>query len=130
MKMVKKVLLFLIATTLVLVLLAGCRSGAPQPAIPQIPATTTSTAPSGSAQAKVNISGFTFSPGALPITKGTTVTWTNNDSTTHTVTSDAGIWDSGDLEPGKTFSYTFTQPGTFPYHCTIHTSMKAEIVVQ
>jgi hypothetical protein len=53
-----------------------------------------------------------------------------NDSPTHTVTSDTGVWDSGNLSPGKSFSFTFNQVGTFPYHCNIHSSMTAKIVVQ
>jgi hypothetical protein len=41
-----------------------------------------------------------------------------------------GVWDSGNLSPGKSFSFTFNQVGTFPYHCNIHSSMTAKIVVQ
>jgi plastocyanin len=61
---------------------------------------------------------------------GTTVTWTNNDSTTHHVASDTGVFDSGNLSPNTTFSYTFNNAGTFPYYCTIHTYMTGTIIVQ
>jgi len=87
---------------------------------------TTGTTTSGST---VNIVNFSFVPGTLPISAGTTVTWTNSDSTTHHVASDTGVFDSGDMAPNATFSYTFNNTGTFPYHCAIHTYMKGTIVV-
>jgi plastocyanin len=61
---------------------------------------------------------------------GTKVTWTNKDSVTHTVTADKGAFNSGPLSPGNNFSFTFTRAGTYSYHCSIHTSMMATIVVQ
>jgi Copper binding proteins, plastocyanin/azurin family len=73
---------------------------------------------------------FAFVPASLKIAVGTTVTWTNQDSTAHTVTSDTGAWpDSGQLATGKSFSFTFNKAGTFAYHCAIHRSMTATIVV-
>ena len=68
----------------------------------------------------------------LVIAVGTTVTWTNNDSIPHTSTSDSSVWDSGILSAGQSFSFAFTQAGTFPYHCAIHgaASMSGTIVVQ
>ena len=56
----------------------------------------------------------------LVVTMGTTVTWVNQDSMPHTATSDSGVWDSGTLTQGQTFSFVFSTPGTFPYHCSIH----------
>ena len=64
-----------------------------------------------------------------------TVTWTNNDGTTdHTVTSTsvpigASKFDSGNMGPGATFSYTFTTPGTYQYDCTYHSWMTGTVVV-
>src|SRR5437867_2108217 len=52
----------------------------------------------------------TFSPQRLEIAAGTTVVWTNNDPLVHTITADDKSWDSGAIEPGKTWSHTFTQP--------------------
>jgi plastocyanin len=68
----------------------------------------------------------------LVVSTGTTVMWMNNDAISHTATSDTGVWDSGILGPGQSFSFTFTQAGTFPYHCAIHgvASMSGTIVVQ
>jgi plastocyanin len=78
----------------------------------------------------VTIQNFAFSPETLTVAPGTTVIWTNKDSVDHTVTSDTGAWpDSGSLATNKTFSHTFTKAGTYPYHCAIHSSMKATVVV-
>lgn len=84
---------------------------------------------SGSSGNTVSISGYSFSPASLNVSTGTTVTWTNNDSVTHTVTSDTGAFSSGDLNPGQTFSYTFNQAGSFAYHCSIHTYMHGTVTV-
>ncbi len=81
----------------------------------------------------VTIRDFTFSPATVTIKAGTTVRWTNDGPSAHTTTSDGGAWDSGSLSPpsggggyggggsaGGTFDFTFMQPGSFPYHCSIH----------
>jgi plastocyanin len=78
----------------------------------------------------VTISGFAFAPASIMVTLGDSVTWTNNDSVTHTVTADDNSFSSGDLAPGATYSFTFTKAGTFPYHCSIHPNMTASVVVQ
>jgi len=77
----------------------------------------------------VSIANFAFQPASLQVAVGATVTWTNADSTAHTVTSDTGAFDSGSLAPGASFSQTFTTAGTFTYHCQIHPFMTATIVV-
>jgi plastocyanin len=76
------------------------------------------------------MANLAFSPATLTIKVGTTVTWTNKDSTTHTVISDNGVFQSGNMAPNATFTYTFNNAGTFPYHCSIHPSMKGTVVVQ
>jgi plastocyanin len=58
-----------------------------------------------------------------------TVTWSNGDGATHTVTSTPGTQFDHTLNAGDTFSYTFTQAGTYQYYCTIHPWMKGTIVV-
>jgi len=78
----------------------------------------------------VTIQNLSFQPNALTVSVGTTVTWTNNDSTQHTVTADDGSFDSGVLQEGATFSQTFTAAGTFSYHCNIHSTMTGTITVQ
>jgi plastocyanin len=77
----------------------------------------------------VAIADFAFSPPMLTITAGDTVTWTNEDSVAHTATSTTGVFDSGDLALGASFSFTFTTPGTYTYLCTPHPSMTGQIVV-
>jgi len=79
--------------------------------------------------AAVSIANFAFQPASLQISAGSSVTWTNADSTAHTVTSDSGAFDSGSLAPGASFTQTFTTPGTYTYHCQIHPFMTATIVV-
>ena len=80
----------------------------------------------------VTIQDFSFSPSAVTIKVGTTVTWTNSGPASHTTTSGSGVWDSGALSApsggggygggsaGGTFQFTFNTPGTYPYHCKIH----------
>jgi plastocyanin len=72
---------------------------------------------------------FTFSPTTLKVKVGTTVTWKNTTLVSHTSTSDTGVWDSGLISPGGSFSFKFTTTGTFTYHCNIHPFMKATIIV-
>jgi len=73
---------------------------------------------------------MTFEPKRIEITAGTTIRWTNNDQLVHTISADDGSWDSGPIEPGKTWTHTFTQPGEYAFHCTPHPFMKALIVVR
>jgi plastocyanin len=68
----------------------------------------------------VSIQSGAFNPSLVTINVGDTVTWTNTDSITHTTTPNTGLWDSGFVAPGESFSHTFTQAGTFDYRCTIH----------
>jgi plastocyanin len=95
------------------------------PKATQAAATPTSAAAGASVEAK----NFAFNPKTVTIKVGDTVTWTNQDSTTHTVTGDGGI-DSGNLAPGKSYSKTFDTAGTFNYHCSIHPSMTGQVIVQ
>jgi plastocyanin len=68
----------------------------------------------------INIS---FSPASVQVKAGTTVVWVNKDSVQHTTTSDTNVWDSGLMAEGSTFSYTFTQPGTYKYYCKPHSAL-------
>ena len=84
-----------------------------------------------STKANVDISQFAFVPGTLQVSVGATVTWTNEDSAPHTVSSKDDLFDSGSLSRDDTFSYTFDQSGTFEYNCRIHPFMTvAEIIVE
>lgn len=78
----------------------------------------------------VSIKSFSFTPASITIAVGDSITWTNNDSAGHTVTADDGSFDSGRLSNGASFTQAFATAGTFTYHCAIHSSMKATVVVQ
>jgi plastocyanin len=76
-----------------------------------------------------NPAGY-FSPANFTAKIGQAVTWSNGDGSTHTVTSTpSGLFDSGNIPVGGTYSYTFTKAGTYSYYCTIHPWMKGMIVV-
>jgi len=79
----------------------------------------------------VTIKDMAFSPASITVKKGTTVTWTNNDAIAHTVTETDGQTgpNSGDLAPGKTYTFTYNTAGTFKYHCSIHPSMTGTVTV-
>ena len=72
---------------------------------------------------------YSFSPASLTIKVGTTVIWQNNSQLAHTVTAANGMFDSGNVLPGGTFSFKFTTAGSFDYGCKYHPSMTATIVV-
>src|SRR5512139_1503465 len=78
---------------------------------------------------QVSIMGFDFTPVGITINQGDSVRWTNNDGVTHTSTSDNGVWNSGSITPGQTYTFGFTSTGTFPYHCTPHPTMRDTITV-
>ena len=91
-------------------------------------------APTSFAQATVNvvINNYSFNPANITVIIGVnnTVTWTNQQTgVPHTVTSDDGSWSSSTLSTGQSFTHTFTTPGTFGYHCNIHTYMKGTVTV-
>lgn len=71
-----------------------------------------------------------FSPNPLSTTVGSTIRWMNNDNVVHTSIADGGAWNSGNLQPGGQFTFTFQSAGTFTYHCSIHPGMVATVTVQ
>lgn len=73
-----------------------------------------------------------YSPDPVTVVMGVnnTVTWTNNDSAPHTVTANDGSFDSGNMAPTGTFTFTFTAPGTYHYHCVYHPWMVATVIVK
>ncbi|MDG6990360.1 MAG: cupredoxin domain-containing protein [Nitrososphaerota archaeon] len=91
-------------------------------------------APASVAQTTVNvvINSYSFNPASITVVIGAnnTVTWTNQQTgVPHTVTSDDGTWGSATLTTGQSFTHAFTTPGTFGYHCSIHTYMKGTVIV-
>jgi alcohol dehydrogenase (cytochrome c) len=95
------------------------------------PAPATQVASTARSVTNVTIEDFDFNPGVfgVAVPPGTTITWTNNGPTVHTTTSDSGVWDSGDLQVGDDFSFTFTDPGVYWYFCRPHPFMRGSITI-
>lgn len=102
---------------------------APQPVLAPTPPPPPSTAPQPTTFLSIDIAGFAFSTADITVPIGAKVIWTNKDTVTHTVTSLAAVFDSGDLRNGATFSHIFKQTGTFQYRCDIHRYMTAKVIV-
>jgi|Deesub1362A_J573_1020465.scaffolds.fasta_scaffold00374_17 plastocyanin len=115
----------LVLGALIVIMLTGCA----QEEIPE--KETPETIPTEEEVEEVNIAirSFSFNPDSVTVKVGTTVIWINEDSVVHTVTSDDGVFDSGTFGKGQTYRYTFNEAGTYRYTCTIHPSMKGEIIV-
>jgi plastocyanin len=77
----------------------------------------------------VMIMNMAFSPATITVPANTTVTWTNLDGATHSVTSDAKSFDSNAIGTNEKYSYTFTIAGSYSYHCKYHPSMKGTVEV-
>ncbi len=142
--------IWFIGLSVMMVLISGCTFGPEthtisQPtSVPTVPIFTvrstaapetyatpvTSVTPATPATFSVEISGFTFNPATVTIPKGSTVIWTQRDSVAHTVTSTRGMgFDSGPLNQGQTFKWTFNEAGTFEYICSIHQYMTGKVIV-
>lgn len=89
----------------------GAAEAAPAQAAPPPPAPETIT---------INVEDNKFTPNKITVPVGATVVWTHTGQRPHTITADDGTFDSGRLENGATFSFTFEQAGTFPYFCQFH----------
>ncbi len=85
---------------------------------------------SAAASTTVTIKDFDFSPAAITIAAGDTVTWSNVGPTAHSATAGDGSFDTGIYPEGESRSHTFTEPGTFSYICTPHPFMKGTVTVQ
>jgi plastocyanin len=117
-----------IPTLIAALTFVACAStaGSGSPAAPATSASATKTA-------AVTIKGFAFSPATLTVAKGTVVTFNNQDTTTHTITSGANRTKDGkfdqQLSGGTETQISFDTAGTFAYFCSIHSSMVATVVV-
>ena len=116
------------------IVLAGCGSGTSQ---------APSTAPSSEASGQpsqgpvvceqaatdadfaqsVKIKNFAMAPGSVKIKVGEAVAWTNDDSAPHTATLDSGACSTDNISNGATAKLKFNVPGTYTYHCRIHSNM-------
>lgn len=111
-------------------IIAGCSSNSSNQSTAKSP---TATQTLQSDMNGITIEKFAFNPPTLTVKPGTTVIWTNRDGVDHTIVSDpgsAGQFKSEKLANGASYSFSFTQPGTFTYYCSIHPSMKGTIIVQ
>ncbi|PWT70699.1 MAG: hypothetical protein C5B59_20055 [Bacteroidetes bacterium] len=77
----------------------------------------------------IHMKGSVFSNANIQVSSGTTVMWNNDDMKVHTVTADNGSFNSGDIQPGASFSFTFKSVGTFAYHDMHNSSMTGMITV-
>jgi len=91
------------------------------------------------ASESVSIVDFSFNPSSLTISAGTTVVWTNNGQQPHSATANDGSFDSSPgcpnnvnecIQPGESYSHTFSSAGSFPYHCKVHPTMTGTIQVE
>ena len=119
----------LLAIALLVAGTAACgQSSNPSPTNP-------SPTPTGSSSVSI-VSGAStkgssaYNPNPITITHGQSVMWVNNDTTTHTSTSDNNTFNSGSIAPGGSFSFMVPNAGTFTYHCTIHPGMVGTVTVQ
>jgi len=123
----------LLAAGLAGLALAACGGGSQPAAASAAAASPTPAAaaqpPAGAVAASaVDLANFAFSPAAITVKAGTTVTWTNRDEDAHTVAI-SGSPVSRPLQTGETYTHTFAQPGTYSYLCTIHPTMRGTVVV-
>ncbi|HSQ37764.1 MAG TPA: cupredoxin family copper-binding protein [Acidimicrobiia bacterium] len=105
------------------VLVAACADAGTEATTTSAPATT------GADQYAVVMESFAFTPAELTVPVGATVTWTNLHAANHDVVSADGTFESPLFGTGETYSFTFTEPGEYPYICSIHPSMEGTIIV-
>lgn len=78
---------------------------------------------------EVYIENMAFNPSTITVAANTTISWTNKDGVSHTVTSATGLFNSGTIANNGVYSHTFTTAGTYSYSCTIHPDMVGSVVV-
>lgn len=110
----------LLAAALVL---AACAGGE------EASSTTGTPADPGPGEYQVVMESFSFTPAELTVPAGATVTWVNRHAANHDVVADDGTFASPLFGTGETYSFTFIEPGEYPYICSIHPSMRGRIIV-
>jgi len=129
-----------LAAVAILALTAGCGgssggSGAAAGASSSMPMPSSSGATAGDSSQPVSgttitMRNFAFFPASLSVAPGTEITVRNDDKAPHTVTADDKSFDTGEVDPGKSATFTApSKPGTYDYICTIHPYMKGKLVV-
>jgi plastocyanin len=104
----------------------------PEPSRRAVAQKTQMTTPQAPVGSQVLVKLFQYQPGRIQVKAGTTVTWVNDDEIFHTVTVDSKdrSFDAPLDGKGKSFSFTFTQPGIYSYYCDRHEHMRGEIEVR
>jgi plastocyanin len=92
-------------------------------AYPQQPASTAT-------PTTVTIDNFVFSPMNIEVQRGTTITWVNKDDIPHVVASTTGKFKSRAIDTDGKYTFTFSEPGTYEYYCSVHPKMVGKIVVK
>lgn len=120
-----------LAVVVLALALAGCGTTVAQPmTLPPAPTPKATAAARSPRAVAVKIRDFEFGPRTLRITRGTRVTWSDADTTNHTVTFAKGRpGDLGNLDPGDMVSAHFTRAGIYAYVCTYHPNMRGRVVV-
>ena len=82
-----------------------------------------------------DVDDICYIPPNIVVEKGKSVTWLNEDSSFHSVTSGfypepSGLFDSGHLDPSESYTLSFDEFGTYDYFCTLHPWMKAQVIVE
>ena len=80
---------------------------------------------------RINIQSYAFTPAAISVSKGSSVVWTNDDTVAHTIVENDSLNgpSSQQIEPGQSYSFKFSQSGTFHYHCSLHPDMAGSVSV-
>src|ERR1700719_1856911 len=99
-------------------------------AVPKLTAAGEGVVQAAASPTTIDIDNFAFTPAALTVTAGTTVTWKNEDDSPHRIGDQNGTFKSAALDTDDTFSHTFAAPGEYPYICTIHPYMAGKIIVK
>ena len=122
-----KVTIFLASVILAIATIGACKKSSSDNATPS---NSTNTGSPGPTTNEVWIQNTAYSPASITVSVNTTVKWTNKDPFSHTVTSNTGAFDSGNIISGGVYSHQFTTMGTYSYHCNIHSGMSGTVVVQ
>ncbi len=80
--------------------------------------------------ATVTIDNFMFTPMTIEVERGTTITWVNKDDIPHVVASTTGKFKSRAIDTDGQYTFTFSEPGTYEYYCSVHPKMTGKIVVK
>ncbi len=118
-----------IVAGLLVLSLSGCGASSVS-ASPRATAPSTAPAARAASSPTVVIRNFKYQPKVITVSRGTTVTFANHDTTNHTVTADHGAFNLGNFNRGQSHRFRFTRAGTFTYHCSYHPFMHGTVIVR